>query len=179
MPEGTAELLLHPLRLRIVQRFLGERVLTTAQLRDELADVANATLYRQVAVLAEAGVLEVVSERRSRGATERTYALRRELASVSPEEWAGMSPDEHRAAFAVFVAALLTDFDRYVAQDGADLARDVVGYRQASFYATDEETLAAVAAVRGALAPFLDASPTAQRRRRLLTTVLLPAERED
>ena len=46
---SSADLLLHPIRLRIIQTFLGDRQLTTSQLRLEIADVAPATLYRQVA----------------------------------------------------------------------------------------------------------------------------------
>jgi hypothetical protein len=58
----TAELLLHPVRLRVVQALLGDRVLTTGDLHAELPDVPTASLYRHVAVLAGAGVLEVAYE---------------------------------------------------------------------------------------------------------------------
>ena len=89
----SAELLLHPVRLRIVQAFLPDRVLTTGRLGELLPDVATATLYRQVATLAEAGVLEVVEERRVRGAAERTYRLRTQAASVGPEDAAELTVD--------------------------------------------------------------------------------------
>ena len=79
---ASVDLLLHPVRLRIIQAFLGDRALTTTELRAELPDVAPATLYRQVARLVGAGVLGVVAERRVRGATERTYVLRASSASV-------------------------------------------------------------------------------------------------
>jgi hypothetical protein len=46
----TADLLLHPVRLRIVQAFLGDRALTTGDLRAELPDVPPASLYRHVAL---------------------------------------------------------------------------------------------------------------------------------
>jgi len=77
---STADLLLHPVRLRIVQAFLGDRALTTGELRAELPDVPPASLYRHIARLVDAGVLGVVSERRVRGAVERTYILRLRLA---------------------------------------------------------------------------------------------------
>ena len=74
---ATADLLLHPVRLRIVQAFLGDR---GAHHHDapaaELPDVPAASLYRHVARLVDAGVLAVVAERRVRGALERTYVLR-------------------------------------------------------------------------------------------------------
>ena len=73
---ASADLLLHPVRLRIVQAFLGDRALTTSDLAAELADVPAASLYRHVARLVDAGVLAVVAERRVRGALERTYVLR-------------------------------------------------------------------------------------------------------
>jgi hypothetical protein len=71
-----ADVLLHPVRLRLIQAFLGDRALTTADLRDELPDVPPASLYRHIARLVDAAVLSVVSERRVRGALERTYVLR-------------------------------------------------------------------------------------------------------
>ncbi|MGH9123627.1 MAG: helix-turn-helix domain-containing protein [Acidimicrobiales bacterium] len=36
---ASADLLLHPVRLRIIKAFLGDRALTTAQLAAELDDV--------------------------------------------------------------------------------------------------------------------------------------------
>src|SRR6516225_9294351 len=95
----SADLLLHPVRLRIVQAFLGDRALTTTQLRAELPDVPAGSLYRHVAKLVEGGVLAVVSERRVRGAVERTYVLRTSRARLSVDEVAAMSRDEHRQAF--------------------------------------------------------------------------------
>ena len=54
---ATADLLLHPVRLRIVQAFLGDRALTTSDLAAELADVPAASLYRLVARLVDDGAL--------------------------------------------------------------------------------------------------------------------------
>lgn len=179
-PASTAELLLHPVRLRVVQAFLGDRELTTGQLRAELPDVSPATLYRQVAVLVAADVLVVASERRVRGAVERCYRLRAERAAVSAEEAAAMTPEEHRAAFTTFVATLLADFDRWVEgvqprrDDGGSGRPDLIGYRQAALWATDEELLEVAARLRAVVAPHTDA-PAPGRTRRLLSTVLLPA----
>jgi DNA-binding HxlR family transcriptional regulator len=168
-------LLLHPVRLRIVQAFLGDRRLTTAQLRTALPDVSPATLYRQVGALVDAGVLEVTAQRKVRGAVERTLRLRAERASVPEDELAAMSVEDHRAAFTAFIAGLLADFDRYLAGGAPDMARDLAGYRQAGFYATDEELRGAVAAIQAAVLPLIQAGPGPGRTRRLLTTMLLPA----
>src|SRR4051812_46661509 len=117
----TADLLLHPVRLRIVQALLGGRELTTAQLQQELPDVSVATAYRQVSTLLAAGVLQVAGERKVRGATERSYALVADRTSVSLDDVRRMSPAEHRGAFLTFLASLAADFDRYLEGESLDL----------------------------------------------------------
>jgi hypothetical protein len=171
----SAELLLHPVRLRIVQAFLGDRELTTGRLRELLPDVATATLYRQVTTLSDAGVLEVTEERRVRGAAERSYRLRVQAASVGPEQAAELTPEQHRQAFTTFVAGLLGDFDRYLARGDVDLGRDLVGYRQTAVHLTDAELLELVDEI-GAVLDRYRALPPEGRTRRLLTTILLPAD---
>jgi Helix-turn-helix domain len=109
----SADLLLHPVRLRIVKAFLGDRALTTGQLAAELDDVPAGSLYRHVALLTSAGVLQVVAERRVRGAVERTYTLRQFAARISPVEAAAMTAEEHAQAFIVYVAGMLADADRH------------------------------------------------------------------
>ena len=174
---ATADLLLHPVRLRIVQAFLGDRTLTTADLRSDLPDVPAATLYRHVGVLAEAGVLAVVGERRVRGAAERSYRLVTEAASVGAADAAAMSVDEHRRAFATFVAALLADFDRYAdaaAGPGLDPAADGVGYRQLALWLDDEEFTELVTELRAVLTARMALEPDGVRRRRIVSQVFLP-----
>lgn len=81
---ATADLLLHPVRMRILQALFDADPLTTAQLRDRLPDIPAATMYRHIAVLADAGVLEVVDEKRVRGTVERSYRVRKEQAVIDP-----------------------------------------------------------------------------------------------
>jgi hypothetical protein len=171
----SAELLLHPVRLRIVKAFLGERALTTGELAAELEDVPSGSLYRHIALLVKAGVLQVVAERRVRGAVERTYTMRQAAAQIQPGEIAAMTADDHTRAFTAFVAGLLADFDRYVATAPADPARDGAGYRMAALWLTDEETAEFFRDLTGILLPRLANAPGKGRRRRLMYGVSLPA----
>jgi hypothetical protein len=173
---GNAELLLHPVRLRIVQAFLGDRALTTSQLSAELSDVPPASLYRQVARLVKAGVLQVVAERRVRGAIERTYVLRLAATSILPDEVAAMTPAEHRQAFMAYVAGLQAAADRYFARPDFDLFKDRAGYRLAAMWLDDAEYDAMVADLAKVLAPRLANAPRKGRRRRMLGYVMLPGE---
>lgn len=172
----SADLLLHPIRLRIVQAFLGDRALATADLRVELPDVPPASLYRHVARLVDAGVLSVVSERRVRGALERTYVLRVAAASINLQEIEQMSRPDHRHAFMAFVAGLLGDFDRYLERDEFDPVRDGAGYRLAGLWLDDAEFAELMRALARVVQPRLANPPKPGRRRRILGTVVLPGE---
>ncbi len=172
---ASADLLLHPVRLRIVQCLLGDRHRTTGQLREDLPDVAPATLYRHVATLLDAGLLEVLEERRVRGAVERTYRLRDPAPGVGADEAATMTTEEHRQAFTTFVAGLLGDFDRYLDRGHVDLARDLVGYRQAALHLTDSEMREFLADLAAVVRPRLEHRPTPERVRRMFTTVVMPS----
>jgi hypothetical protein len=175
----SAHLLLHPVRLRIVQAFLGDRTLTTVELRSELPDVPAASLYRHVALLVDAGVLAVAAQRRVRGALERTYMLRIAAANIGLDELAEMSPDEHRQAFMAFVAALLADFDRYLARGDIDLIRDGVTYRLAGMWLDDAEFAELLRELARVLRPRLAKAPKPGRKRRILGSVLLPGSDAD
>lgn len=171
----SADLLLHPVRLRILQAFLGDRALTTSQLSAELSDIPPASLYRHVARLVAGGVLQVVAERRVRGAIERTYVLRLAAATVNLDEVAAMSIDDHRQMFRTFVAALLADFDRYLARDTVDLVRDGVGFGIEGLWLDDAEYRDLMLDIYRVLQPRRVNGPKKGRRRRLLASVLMPA----
>jgi Helix-turn-helix domain len=172
----SADLLLHPVRLRIVQAFLGDRALTTSELRSELPDVPAASLYRQVARLVDAGVLGVVSERRVRGALERTYILRVAAAHIGVGELDTMSVEDHRQAFIAFVAGLLGDFDRYLARGDIDLLRDGVSYNLAGMWLDDAELRELLRDIARIFQPRVANAPKPGRQRRILGSVLLPSD---
>jgi DNA-binding transcriptional ArsR family regulator len=172
---ATADLVLHPVRLRIIKAFLGDRALTTSQIAAELDDVPAGSLYRHVARLTEAGILQVVAERRVRGAVERTYTLRVLATQVGPSEMADWTAEEHSRAFTVFVAGLLADFDRYLAKGVPDLLRDRVSFGTLAMWLTDEEYAEFLRGVQVLVQPRLANAPAKGRRRRMVSTVFLPA----
>jgi AcrR family transcriptional regulator len=176
---ASADLLLHPVRLRIVQAFLGDRALTTTALAAELSDIPPASLYRHVARLVDAGVLAVVAQRRVRGAVERTYVLRASAALITPDQIATMSVDDMRHAFLAFVAGLLGDLDRYLTRGDVDPVRDGASFRLAGLWLDDGEFADLLRELVRVLQPAAANPPRPGRKRRILATVLLPAEEAD
>ncbi len=172
---ASADLLLHPVRLRIIKAFLGDRALTTGQLAAELDDVPAGSLYRHVARLAKAGILQVVAERRVRGAVERTYTLRQFAARISPEQARQMSPEEHSQAFMLYVAGMLADADRYLAAGQPDPARDGADYKVGALWLSDAEFAELMRDLSIVFQPRLANPPAPARKRRMVYTVVLPA----
>jgi DNA-binding transcriptional ArsR family regulator len=172
---ASADLLLHPVRLRIVKAFLGDRALTTSQLAAELDDVPAGSLYRHVALLTKAGILQVVAERRVRGTVERTYTLRLAAAQIQPGEARAMTFDEHAQAFMAYIAGLMGDFDRYLASSPADPIADGANYRVAAMWLSDGEFAEFLRDLVIAVTPRLANAPAPGRRRRMMYNVFLPA----
>lgn len=166
---SAADLLLHPIRMRIVQALLG-RELTTGQLREVIRDVPPATLYRQIGTLLGHEVLHVVAEQRVRGAVQRTYALNLDRTRISADELAAMDRDQHRRAFSLFVAGLLADTERYLARPDADPVRDNLGYTRMAFYASDPELQELIARLREVVRPYIEQPAGPGRRRMVLST---------
>lgn len=171
---ASADLLLHPVRLRIVKAFLGDRALTTSELAKELSDVPPGSLYRHIAKLTRAGVLQVVAERRVRGAVERTYTMRLRAARVQPNEARAMTFDEHAQAFTAYIAGLMADFERYLATEPADPVRDGAGYHVDAMWLTDEEFIDLIREVTAVFSERLANAPGKGRRRRMIYTISLP-----
>jgi AcrR family transcriptional regulator len=169
---ASADVLLHPVRLRIVQCMLADRALTTADLAAELPDVPPATLYRHVAALVEADVLSVVGQRRVRGAVERRYALNPANATAGRDDVAAMSREQLRTAFGVFIASLLAGFDSYLAGPDVDPAHDALGFRTAAVHLRDDDLAELTERLQAAIDPWRAPRPDA--RRHLLSTILTP-----
>lgn len=177
MGTPKAELLFHPLRMRIILAVSGRRM-TARQLGEALGDVSPATLYHHLRLLTGAGILAVVEERPVRGTVERVYALPASAASLDPAELAHAGRDDLMRYFTTFVASLLGDFARYLERERIDFVADGVGFRQIVLELSDEEFVRFARKRQAVVLEFLANPPAPGRTRRLLSTVVMPAEAE-
>ncbi len=172
--EDLVDLVLHPIRMRVVMALAG-RQMTAQQVADALGDVPPATLYRHLNRLVEAGVVAVVSERRVRGTLEKVYTMNAQGPQLSPDQFAALSKEEHLRYFTTYVATLLDDYSRYLQHsDPRRILEDGVGYRKILLELSDEEFAAMAAAINAAVIPYLNNQPGPGRRRRILSTIVMP-----
>lgn|SRR6185312_13671874 len=174
------ELLVHPVRLRIVHAMRGDRTLTTARLCALIPNVSKATVYRHVEALAAGGLLEVAEEHRVRGAVERAYRLRADRAALGAEVSQAMTPqarrDAYRRAFAIATAVLAAEFDAYLDDEDADPVADLVGFRQHAVWLDPDELRSLITELQAVIAPRLGNKPEGARSRYLLSPIHFPTE---
>jgi DNA-binding transcriptional ArsR family regulator len=163
-------------RLRIVHALSAGRARTTSELSARLPDVSKATLYRQVSLLAEAGLLEVAGEERVHGAVERCYRLNKERARIDAAAAKSMSREDHRSGFAAAVAGLVAEFNAYLDRDDADPTADLVGYRQIPVWLTRKELAQLIERVSSAMGSNRDNRPGRGRRLYLMSPIIFPIE---
>ncbi len=174
-PVDTVDLLLHPVRMRIVHALSGTGTLTTTQLCGRLPEVSKVTVYRHVALLVEGGFLEVAGEQRVRGAVERRYRLRSERPVIDAADAASMSLEDHRRGFGAAMAVLLAEFNAYLDRDGADPVADAVSYRQGTVWLSPAEIGAMLTEMAKVLRASIGHGPGPGRAPYLLSTILFPA----
>jgi hypothetical protein len=98
-----------------------------------------------------------------------------EMPHIGPQEAARLIPDDLVRYCATFLATVLHDFGVYMqATAHPDMARDLAGFSETIFYATDEEFAQAILALNKAIVPLGANGPGDRRRKRKLATVTHP-----
>jgi DNA-binding transcriptional ArsR family regulator len=171
------DLLIHPVRLRIIQA-LGQERLTTRELAERLPEVPVSSLYRHLQLLRRGDVLDVVETRLVNGIEEKVYAVTGRT-HLTQEEMAELSAEEHVKYFATYLLTVLQNFAAYVAgaeeRDGTvNLAADHAGYTEVTFYADEAELHAFQTAMNKAVLPLIKNEAGPERRRYRLAIIAHP-----
>ncbi|TYR78620.1 helix-turn-helix domain-containing protein [Priestia megaterium] len=134
---SKADVILHPIRMRIIQALAGNSY-TVQELLERIEDVPQATLYRHLNVLKKAQVIRVEKEQKIRGTVEKTYALEDGKAFINAQEAKEITPEDHLRYFISFYTNLVGLAEDYLKGD-VDYAKDGFGYHQLELHLTDEE----------------------------------------
>lgn len=170
------EMILHPVRFRIIQKLLDGHHKTAKKLAYELPDIPQATLYRQLDALVKAEVLTIVEENQIRGTMEKVYALITSAASMTNNDIKELTKEQHLEYFMFFTAQLTKNFEVYLQQDDIDFERDGVGYRQAALHLNDEEFIDFTKDFRKVYEKYAENTSAPNRVKRVISTIIIPEE---
>jgi DNA-binding transcriptional ArsR family regulator len=168
-----AEVLLHPVRIRIAQAVSG-RELTTKELAEEMSDVPTSSIYRHMSQLLDAGFIKVTDSRQVRGTFEKTYTLNTEQSVLGAEDMAALSPEEHVEYFTTWLGAVLERGTSFLRSTTGDPREKGFGYRFNPLWLTDRELAEVKAQLEEIYAKYRVSGGEPERRRQLLTTILIP-----
>jgi DNA-binding transcriptional ArsR family regulator len=174
MSESKADLLLHPVRMRIIVEISGG-TRTASQLAAVMPDVPQATLYRHLNALAEGGVLHVVAENPVRGTVERVYAVAG--ASLSPDDLSRLDREEMLQRFTLVISTFIADFQRYLESSTAehpDVMGDGLEFSKVALELSDDELAQLNRKLWSILEASLHNEPSPDRKRRLVSYLILP-----
>lgn len=132
------DLLLHPVRMRIVQALAGGRRLSASELAVRLASMPSTTLDRHLDVLIEEGAVVIADERQEAASDEPSYRLNQE-ASITPADLRLATPADHMRYLSTFVSGLLDTYSRYLKRPQLDPVDDGVSVREMILHLTKDE----------------------------------------
>ncbi|UTE78425.1 helix-turn-helix domain-containing protein [Rossellomorea sp. KS-H15a] len=172
MTQIDTDLFLHPVRMRIIQH-LSKGTATVHELKEWMADVPQATLYRHLNRLTKNKIIHIVDERKIRGAIEKTYAMQEDSPYRTVEELKQLSGEEHLKLFMTFLSSVTGQARSYLLND-PDLSRDSFGYNQLDLYVTPDELKELTEGMNELLSKFKSNRPTDENEKISLIQMLIP-----
>lgn len=113
---NKAEVLMHPVRMKILQALMHgkEEGLSTLEMISIIKDVPQATLYRHIQILMDENIIKIVKERKVRSVTEKFYALNEGAEKLSQEDWTHLTIKQKLNYVSNYQLALLSQYQNYL-----------------------------------------------------------------
>lgn len=164
------QLLLNPIRSRIIQFLAGHQTATAGEMTVFMSDVPKTTLYRHLKILTENNIITVVSEERVRGSVERTYALNIKVISEK-----NTKENATHNAFG-FLMKIYADFERYFNDENANPGVDKVFLSNLTLLLSDEEFDELLGQLNALFKRHLNNAPNQNRKQRSISLISSPCE---
>lgn len=176
----NADLLFHPVRMRILQALALEE-LATQEISQRLPDVPTSSIYRHLKILLDGALVVVTETRPVRGVEEKVYGLTT-TPHLGDDALDRLSKEDFLRLFSAFVLSLQAGFANYVAAVEAEspatlaetLRADRMGFSTRTLYATPTEIDAFLDRVAQAAMELTAAGPGAGRRQYELALITHP-----
>lgn len=130
MKENTAKIVMNSTRIRIVQYLLLHGQGRAKDIKEDLSDIALASIYRHINTLVDAKIIKVVKETKIRGTIEKTYEVDMN------------SPDEDVATMIQnTLLMIMQNFQKYFSNENVDPQKDLLSLTSSVLLLDDEEMI--------------------------------------
>ena len=124
------KVLMNPVRQRIFQYLLVHEKGTVKEMKKELSDIPNASLYRHIKILTDHLVITVVEENRIRGTVESVYQINKDALEVDDADGAGIQ---------TALLGICSAFAKYFSSGQANPRKDMYMMTSCTLTLTDDE----------------------------------------
>lgn len=152
---------------------------TAKELSAVLDDIPQATLYRNLKQMQQAGVLKVVGEAPVRGTVEKTYALAGDMTADLRQMLDENSGSRYMQAFTRYMLGFARQFGRYCESPDIDIEGDLSGFSLTHAYLTDEELVEVVEKLSEVLKPLEHNKPAPGRKVRTIGLIVSPPNSQE
>ncbi|XFA98656.1 helix-turn-helix domain-containing protein [Candidatus Izemoplasma sp. B36] len=168
--------LFNPVRMKIILELTKRQECTTKDLKEELQDIPQASLYRHINILVKHEIIEITKEERKRGTIERTLKLKFDPYAEMQQSAETGDKKSTGNVFYYYVMTLLSEFNSYLNSDSANLIKDGVGFRSYPMYVTEEEHMEFIQDLGKLITKHTQKKSRKGRRLRKFSFVYIPGE---
>ena len=168
MKASDIEASLNPIRMKILIILSQYGQMSTSQIKENITDVPQATLYRHINALVKADLIKIVQENKIRGAVEKIYSVNMDMNTVDPTD------DEIIDLGYKFIISMLGELANYAKNSDKDVKKDMLVFSAAPLHLSDEEFMSLMQEVGPIYQKYLGNKPEEGKKLRTIYTVVVP-----
>lgn len=173
MGKSLAEIIMNPVRQRIVQYLMLHGGAAVREMGEELIDIPRPSLYRHINILLEAGCIRIASERNVRGTVERRYELVQQPMGENP------SMAEISQLIQGTLMSIAADFARYFEGGDVDPQRDMLSVGASTLMLSDAEMMELLQRIGGVINDYVKNTAAEGRKPRRICFISSPTSRKE
>lgn len=168
-----------PVKSRLLFEIDRRKSATAKELTAALADIPQATLYRNLKQMQQVGVLNVVGETPVRGTIEKTYAVAGNITADLRQVLDDNSGEQYLQAFTRYMLGFARQFESYCTSADIDIEADLSGFSLIHAQLTDEELVEVVQKISDILKPLENKKPGPGSKMRTIGLIVSPPQTEE
>lgn len=172
MNKKMIDVIMNPVRQRIIQYLILNQKGSVNEISKELFDIPRPSLYRHIRLLLETNIIEIIEEKAIRGTVKKIYGL----VKHSPDEF---SRKDISLLIQNSLISILSSFVRYFEQEDSDPMKDMLSLSTSTLLLSDEEYLDMMKRIGQIYNEVIYNKPQENRKPRCITIISSPPNNDN